>query len=271
MDRLASENTLTRREREIAEAYASGGTYHQIAKHLSIAPSTVRTHLTTIYRKLGVSSKLELHNVLNGKAQVHVPEGEEGAALISELALSLEEAISRERALGEVLRIISRSNGRVETVIASVLAYALDLCDAEFGILFEYDSQSGYRAAYMRGIPSAFAEWLSEQGAFHVNPQTGLGRVVSTRDVVNIADVRSEAIYRKGGPLRDATADLGGARSFAAIPMLAGDRLIGAFSVYRQGVRPFDDKTLEVARMFADQSVIAIENARLIGEMRRLQ
>jgi DNA-binding CsgD family transcriptional regulator/GAF domain-containing protein len=271
MDRLMSEDTLTHREREIAQAYAGGETYHQIAKRLSIAPSTVRTHLTAIYRKLGVSSKLELHNVLNGKAQVHIAEGEERAALISELAISLEEAISRERALGEVLRIISRSNGLVETVIASVLAYALDLCDAEFGILFEYNSRSGYRAVYMRGIPSAFSEWLSEQGAFHVAPLTGLGRIISTRDVVNIADVRSDSIYKKGDPLRYATADLGGARSFAAIPMLAGDRLIGAFTVYRQSVRPFDEKTLEVARMFADQSVIAIENARLIGETRRGQ
>ena len=269
MDRLMPEGALTRREREIAEAYAGGKTYHQIARRLSIAPSTVRTHLTTIYRKLGVSSKLELHNVLNGKAQVHIPEGEERAALISELALSLEEAISRERALGEVLKIISRSNGQVETVIASVLAYALDVCDSEFGILFEYDSRAGYRAAYMRGIPPAFSEWLSEQASFHVGPQTGLGRLISTRDIVNIADVRSESICRKGDSLRYATADLGGARSFAAIPMLAGDRLIGAFTVYRQSVRPFDDKTLEVARMFADQSVIAIENARLIGETRR--
>lgn len=271
MDRSATESTLTRREREVAQAYASGETYHQIARRLSIAPSTVRTHLTTIYRKLGVSSKLELHGVLSGAAHVHLPEGEERAALISELALSLEEAVSRERALGEVLRIISRSNGQVETVIASVLAYALDICDAEFGILFEYDGQSGCRAAYMRGIPSAFANWLSKQGNFHVGPQTGLGRMISTRDVVNIADVRSETIYRKGDPLRYATADLGGARSFAAIPMLAGDRLIGAFTVYRESVRPFDGKSLEVARMFADQSGIAIENARLIGEMRKRQ
>lgn len=263
------EDSLTRREREIAEAYASGKTYHQIAQRLSVAPSTVRTHLAAIYRKLGVSSKLELHNVLDGKAQVHIPDQKERAALVSELALSLEEAVGRERALGEVLRIISRSNGQVEAVIASVLGYALDLCDAEFGILFEYNDRCGYRAAYTRGIPSTFSEWLSEQESFHVSPDTGLGRLVSTLDVVNIADVRSESIYKKGDPLRSATADLGGARSFAAIPMLAGERLIGAFTVYRQSVRPFDDKALEVARMFADQSVIAIENARLIGEARR--
>jgi GAF domain-containing protein len=175
------------------------------------------------------------------------------------VALGLEEAISRERALGEVLRITSRSNGQVEKVIASVLTYVLDLCDAEFEILFEHDRRSGYRAAYMRGTPSTFSEWRSEQGAFRVSPQTGLGHLISTRNVTNIADVRSESIYKKSTPLRYATADLGGARSFAAIPMLAGDRLIGAFTVYRQSVRPFDDKTFEVARMLADQSITGIE------------
>ncbi|MEH6724860.1 MAG: LuxR C-terminal-related transcriptional regulator [Hyphomicrobiales bacterium] len=259
------QDTLTPREHEIATAYARGDTYHQIAGQLFIAPSTVRTHLAAIYRKLGVSSKIELHNVLNGEAQIQPADNEEQAMLISELALSLEEAVRRERVLGEVLRIISRSNGQLDEVIAAVLGYALELCDAEFGILFEYDAAAGYRANYMRGIPSAFSDWLSEQGAFHVGPQTGLGRVISAHEVINISDVRSETLYRTGDPLRQATADLGGARSFAAIPMLAGQRLIGAFTVYRQTVRPFDDKALETAQMFADQSVIAIENARLIN------
>ncbi|MCZ7600768.1 MAG: GAF domain-containing protein [Gammaproteobacteria bacterium] len=80
-------------------------------------------------------------------------------------------------------------------------------------------------------------------------------------------DVRAEEVYRRGDPLRVATADLGGARSFAAIPMLAGERLLGAFTVYRQQLRPFDDRNLELAQMFADQAAIAIENARLINAL----
>jgi DNA-binding CsgD family transcriptional regulator len=209
-------NDLTPREREIAKAYANGDNYHRIAERLFIAPSTVRTHLAAIYQKLGVSSKIELHKVLDGRKPQYIAEGDQ-AAVISELALSLEEAISRERALGEVLRIISGSNGELEKVIAAALGYALELCDAEFGILFEYTAKSGYESKYTKGIPQ---------------------RQIS-----------------------------GGGRSFAAIPMLAGERLIGAFTVYRQQVRPFDTKSLEVARMFPDQSVIAIENTRLIGEM----
>lgn len=259
------EDGLSPREREIAQAYASGDAYRAIGERLCIAPSTVRTHLAAIYRKLGVSSKLELHKVLEGSRSTHVSEGEQ-AALISELALSLEEAISRERALGEVLKIISGSNGELDKVIAAVLGYTLELCDAEFGILFEYARADGFRSKYTKGIPQAFEDWLVKQGAFHVGTQTALGRIVAHRDVVNIADVCVEEIYRYGDPLRDATAELGGARTFAAIPMLAGDRLIGAFTVYRQHVRPFDTKSLEIARIFAVQSVIAIENARLVSE-----
>jgi len=259
---------LSPREQEIAHAYAGGDNYHQIAERLFIAPSTVRTHLTAIYRKLGVSSKLELHKVLEGAKPTYKSQ-DERESLISELALSLEEAISRERALSEVLRIISRSDGEINEVIASVLGYALELCDAEFGILFEYRPRTGFKATYTKGIAGAFQEWFDERGEFKVSPHTGLGRMVASHDVVNIADVCAEEIYRRGDPLRDATVDLGGARSFTAIPMLAGDRLIGAFTIYRQQVRPFDNKSLELARMFADQSVIAIENARMMSQLRR--
>lgn len=260
-------NGLSPREREIAQAYASGDNYHRIAERLYIAPSTVRTHLAAIYRKLEISSKLELHKVLQGSRPNYKNQGDQ-AALISELALSLEEAISRERALNEVLRIISGADGKINEVIASVLGYALELCDAEYGILFEYKPRSGFKAAFTRVIPQPFQEWFIERGEFQVSPQTGLGRMVASHSVVNIADVCAEEIYRRGDPLRDATAELGGARSFSAIPMLAGGRLIGAFTIYRQQVRPFDDKSLELARMFADQSVIAIENARLMSELR---
>jgi DNA-binding CsgD family transcriptional regulator len=242
---------LTDREREIATAYARGDTYHRIAERLFIAPSTVRTHLATIYRKLGVSSKIQLHQILESNALPVTTSGDQ-AAIVSELALSLEESISRERAMGAVLRIISRSNGNIAEVIAAVLGYALELCDAEFGILFEHSAKDGFEAKFTKGVPVEFEAWLDAQGAFKVSPQTGLGRMATTVDVVNIIDVRAEDIYRRGDPLRDATADLGGARSFTAIPMQAGERLIGAFAIYRQQLRPFDDRTLEIARMFAD-------------------
>lgn len=261
------EDRLSPRELEIARAYASGDNYHRIAEKLCIAPSTVRTHLATIYRKLEVSSKLDLHRILQGGSPQQKSQTDQ-AAIISELALNLEEAISRERALSEVLRIISGSEGKIDEVIAALLGYALELCDAEFGLLLEYKARSGFRASYTRGIPPAFHEWWVEQGDYRADPQTAVGRMEASHDVVNIIDVRAEEIYRTNDPLRHATATLGGARSFTAIPMLAGKRLIGAFTIYRQQLRPFDEKTVQLARMFADQSVIAIENARMMSELR---
>ncbi|MEO1193654.1 MAG: LuxR C-terminal-related transcriptional regulator [Pseudomonadota bacterium] len=261
------EERLTAREEEIAQAYASGETYQQIAERLCIAPSTVRTHLASIYRKLEVSSKLALHAQLSGSRH-EAPADSDQAAIIADLALSLEEAIGRERALSEVLRIISGSDGEVERVIAALLGYALRLCDAEFGVLFESQPGGAFRASHSRGLPPAFEAWLTEAGSFVPDPATAIGRMAASREVVNILDVRAEAVFRRAEPLRRASVDLGGARSFAAIPMLAGARLVGAFTIYRQQLRPFDDKTLQLAQGFAGQSVIALENARLMSALR---
>ncbi|RED14441.1 LuxR C-terminal-related transcriptional regulator [Pontivivens insulae] len=255
---------LSPRENQIAESYAAGCSYQEIASDLHIAPSTVRTHLATIYRKLEVSSKVELAARLGGSAAARSTDVDH-AAIISELALSLEEALSREKALTEVLRIIGASQGDLSQVMPAILGYALDLCDAEFGILFEYRQNKRYLASFTLGIPPAFKAWLDDNGTFVVGDQTGLGRLTTRQNVIHIIDVKSEAIYRTDDPLRFATADLGGARSFVAIPMVAAGRLVGAFTIYRQSVRPFSDEALRLAQIFAAQSVIALENARLLG------
>ena len=259
--------SLSAREVEIARKYAQGLTYQAISNELNIAPATVRTHLATIYRKLEVSSKIELSARLDGVAS---PLGDQTdhAAVISELALSLEEAISREKALSETLRIISGAQGDIHAVMPSILGYALELCEAEFGILFQYHGHSRFQALHTLGIPTVFQDWLDEEGIFTANPQTGLGRMVRVRQVINIVDVQSEEIYRTDDPLRYATAMLGGARSFVAIPMLVGSELVGAFTIYRQRVRPFAESATALARNFADQSVIALENARMVSALR---
>ncbi len=265
---MSDQGELSAREREIAQRYAAGASYQDIASALVIAPSTVRTHLATIYRKLEVSSKVELANRLSGAAIAPRNQSELNS-VISELALGLEEALSREKALSEVLRIISASHGDLDLVMPSILGYALELCDAEFGILFECRQNQTFLASYTRGIPVLFQDWLDNTGPFGVGAQTGLGRMSRQREVINIIDVKSEEVYHSGDPLRYATADLGGARSFAAIPMLAADRLVGAFTIYRQTVRPFSDDALRLAQLFAAQSVIAIENARLVSAAQR--
>lgn len=266
---MLPETILSPRELEIARDYAQGRTYHAIAERLHIAPSTVRTHLAAIYRKLEVSSKLELHARLEGDSGPNDNQTDH-AAIISELALSLEEAIGRERALSEVLRIISRSRGDTEKVMAAILGHALELCDAECGILFEYHGDQKFSAGFTRGIPRNFRDWLEKQDVFAVGEGTGLGRMETVHDIINIVDVRSEGLYRTDEPLRHATADLGGARSFVAIPMLSGDRLVGAFTIYRQQVRPFNAQATALAQTFADQSVIALDNARMVSALRAL-
>lgn len=264
---MTPEETLSPREIEIANAYARGDTYQAIARWLGIAPSTVRTHLSTIYRKLEVSSKLELRERLEG-ALPDRDEKTDHAAVISELALSLEEAIRREQALAEVLRIVSRSRGEIDTVMAAILGFALELCEAEFGILMDYHGDGRFSMSHARGIPTAFEDWLGRQGIFEPGPRTGLGRLARSCDIVNISDVRAEEVFHSNDPLRDATARLGGARSFVAIPMMSGDRLVGAFTIYRQNVRPFSGDALALAQIFADQSVIALDNARMVSALR---
>lgn len=264
---MSPENLLSPREIEIASAYAQGDTYQAIAARLGIAPSTVRTHLATIYRKLEVSSKLDLHARLGG-AQPEADMQTDHAAIISELALNLEEALRREATLAEVLRIISRSKGDIDAVMSAILGFALDLCEAEFGILFDYHGDGHFAASHTRGIPRPFRDWLDTQGSFAASPRTGLGRLAANHAVVNIHDVRAEEIFQTDDPLRHATAILGGARSFVAIPMMSGDRMAGAFTIYRQTVRPFGEQAIALAQIFADQCVIALDNARMFSALR---
>lgn len=117
----------------------------------------MQTHLASIYRKLEVSSKLELYKVLEGDG-VAPRDKTDQAAIISELALTLEEALS------EGLRLISRSEGRIDDVIEALMGCALDLCDAQFGLLLTYNADDGFTARFMKGIPHAFQGWWIERG-----------------------------------------------------------------------------------------------------------
>jgi DNA-binding CsgD family transcriptional regulator len=253
---------LSNRECEVAAAYAEGPNYKEIARSLDISPTTVRTHLRTIYKKLGVNSKVELIHYLNNTAESEPTQNHDDASLTAQLGLALDESIRREKVLTDVLGIISNEGYRFEAVIDEVLDQALEICEADFGTLFEYHGDLRYRAMQSRNIPPAFGNWLAEQAVFSVDQRTGLGRVVLTSKAVNIVDLRREDIYRDAAPLRIAAADLGKARSFAAIPMMWEDQLIGAFTAYRFRVHPFSERSLNLAQFFSDQAAIAIENAR---------
>ncbi|MEL7464004.1 MAG: GAF domain-containing protein [Pseudomonadota bacterium] len=257
--------TLSKREREVAAAYANGDSYKEIARDLGISPTTVRSHLRTVYGKLNVTSKIALAQAL---ADPEASASEiANSDLTADLALELDEAMRRERMMSRVLRIISQKGSHLDDVLNEVLDQALEICEAEFGILMEHKGDYAFAEMHSRSISPAFSAWLAEQGVFHPGPETAVGRSARALSPVSISDVGGEGIDWSANPLRMATVEFGGARSLAAIPMTYGGRLIGVFSVYRTRVHPFNERSLELAQAFADQAAIAIENSRQIGEM----
>lgn len=265
-DTAQSIETLSKREAEVAAAYADGASYKVIARDLGISPTTVRSHLRTVYGKLNVTSKIALAQALadpGAKSAEH----QDAAGLTADLALELDEAMRRERTMARVLRIINESSGNLDEVIDEVLEQALEICEAEFGILMEHHGDFTFTEMRSSNISAPFAAWLSEQGLFNPGPDTAVGRAARSLKPVSIADVNAEDVAYKDNPLRFATVKFGQARSLAAIPMTAGGRLIGVFSVYRTRVHPFNDRALELAQAFADQAAIAIENSFHIKEM----
>jgi GAF domain-containing protein/HAMP domain-containing protein len=189
----------------------------------------------------------------------------ENTRLLSELRESLEQ----QTATAEVLSAISSSPGELQPVFDAMLTNATRLCEAQYGTLWLRESDGRVRNAALHGeLPKAFSKEWGVGASFQLNPSAPTSRVIETRKPVQVADLKEDSSYLQGVPLAVASVEVAGIRSLISVPMIKDDAVVGALNIYRREVRPFTDKQVQLVTNFAAQAVIAIENTRLLSELR---
>jgi GAF domain-containing protein len=224
-------------------------------------------HFAIIRQEVRPFTERQIDLVKNFAAQAVI--AIENTRLLNELrqrTADLSESLEQQTATSEVLRVISRSPGELEPVFQSMLEKAVQICNAKFGILFLTEGDA-FRTVALYGAPPAYADVRRRDPVIRPGPETAIGRASTTKQPVQVVDAQAEPAYYSD-PSRADFLNLTGVRTTIAVPMVKEDELVGVILIYRQEVRPFTEKQIGFFKNFAAQAVIAIENTRLLNELR---